>query len=314
MKSAPLVFIIGPTASGKSDLALALAERIDAEIVSIDSAQVYQGMDIGTAKPDANTRARIRHHLIDLITPLEAYSAARFRADALSAIDAIRARGRVPLLVGGTMLYVQALLQGLSELPVADATLRAALEARAHREGWPALHAELARIDPATAARLAPGDAQRIQRALEVHGLTGRTLSDLQGRRGEGDARLANRLLIGLMPADRAQLHQRIGARFHAMLDAGLLDELRALRSRYRLGAQMASMRAVGYRQAFAHLEGTIDHATLVAQGIAATRQLAKRQLTWMRGMPQISAYDPFASGAAAQAIAAARAFVDRAG
>jgi tRNA dimethylallyltransferase len=297
---------MGPTASGKSALALALARQFPVEIVSVDSAQVYRGMNIGTAKPDFATLACVPHHLIDLIEPTEAYSAARFRADALRAIADIRARRRIPLLVGGTMLYVKALVDGLSALPPADPALRAALDARAAIEGWPALHAELCRVDPATAARLAPNDAQRIQRALEVHRLTGRPLSQLQGAREAGEA-LGGHLALALVPADRARLHAAIATRFHAMLAAGLVEELRGLRSRYELQPGMSSMRCVGYRQAWEFLDGAIDAEQLRAKGIAATRQLAKRQITWLRSTPAV-AFDPDSDaviGAVAAAIAA---------
>jgi tRNA dimethylallyltransferase len=276
---------MGPTASGKSALALALARRFRAEIVSVDSAQVYRGMDIGTAKPDAATRASVRHHLIDVIDPTDAYSAARFRADAIEAIAGIRSRGAVPLVVGGTMLYFKALQEGLSALPGADPAVRARLDARAAVEGWPALHAELARVDPLTAARLEATDAQRIQRALEVFEIAGRPLSELQGAREAGDA-LGPAIAIALIPGDRARLHAQIAARFDAMLAAGLVDELSGLRTRHALTPELPSMRCVGYRQAWEFLERRIDAATLRAKGIAATRQLAKRQLTWLRGMP----------------------------
>ena len=282
---------MGPTASGKSALAFALAERFPVEIVSVDSAQVYRGMDIGTAKPDAATRARIPHHLVDLIEPTDAYSAARFRADALAAVAAIRARGRLPLLVGGTMLYFKALHEGLSALPPADPTLRAMLDARAAAEGWPALHAELAQVDPVTAARLAPQDAQRIQRALEVHALTGTPLSALQGARASDDA-LGAHVAFALLPPDRAQLHATIAERFDAMLAAGLVAELAALRARHRLQPELPAMRCVGYRQAWRFLDGAIDAAGLRATGIAATRQLAKRQFTWLRTLPA-ERFDP---------------------
>ena len=282
--SLPAVFVIGPTASGKSALALALARRFGGEIISVDSAQVYRGMDIGTAKPDAATRAEVPHHLIDVIDPTEAYSAARFRRDALAALAAIRARGRVPILAGGTMLYVKALREGLSALPTADAAVRAEIDRRAGRLGWPALHAELARVDPATAARLAPTDAQRIQRALEVHAVAGRPLSALQGAR-EASRELGASCLIALAPRERGTLHAAIAHRFAAMLAVGLVDEVRGLRARYALDAAMPSMRSVGYRQAWEHLEGRFGARALRERGIAATRQLAKRQLTWMRAM-----------------------------
>jgi len=281
----PVVLLMGPTGSGKSALAIALAERFPVEIVSVDSAQVYRGMDIGTAKPDAATRARVPHHLLDILDPVEAYSAARFRAEAMQAIAGIRSRGAVPLLVGGTMLYFKALQEGLSALPVADPAVRARLSARAAVEGWPALHAELARVDPATAGRLASTDAQRIQRALEVQEITGRPLSELQGAR-EAHGVPGRTIAVALVPEDRAALHQVIAVRFDAMLAAGLVAEVAALRTRHALTPALPSMRCVGYRQAWEFLDGRIDAATLRAQGIAATRQLAKRQFTWLRRMP----------------------------
>ena len=290
----PAVLLLGPTASGKSALALALAEDFGGEIVSVDSAQVYRGLDIGSAKPDRATRDRVPHHLIDVIDPTEAYSAARFAGDALNAISAIRARGRLPILCGGTLLYFKALAEGLSELPRADPALRARLDARAAREGWAALHAELARVDPETANRLERADAQRIQRALEVWHLTGVPLSSLQGRRRANPA-LGSTLAVALLP-DRARLHHAIAERFDAMLAAGLVDELRGLRRRYALHPGLPAMRCIGYRQAWAYLEGEIDAAGLRARGIAATRQLAKRQFTWLRAM-RVRTVDPFASG-----------------
>jgi tRNA dimethylallyltransferase len=289
----PAVLLMGPTASGKTALALDLAARLPVEIVSVDSAQVYRGMDIGTAKPDGETRARVRHHLLDLIDPDEAYSAARFRIDALAAIADIRARGRIPLLVGGTMLYFKALREGLSDLPPANAAVRARLDARAADDGWPALHAELARLDPATAARLDPTDSQRIQRALEVYELSGRPMSALQGaRRSPAEAGFVS---LALLPHDRAELHRRIATRFDAMLAAGLVDELSGLRRRFRLDASMPSMRCVGYRQAWQFIDGVGDRDELRARGTAATRQLARRQLTWLRSLqePAFDAYAP---------------------
>jgi tRNA dimethylallyltransferase len=282
----PAVLLMGPTASGKSAVALALAERVGGEIVSVDSAQVYRGMDIGTAKPDAAARARVPHHLIDIADPTEGYSAARFVHDATAAIAAVRACDRVPILAGGTMLYFKALTEGLSALPQADPGLRARLDARAAREGWPALHAELALVDAPTAVRLAPTDAQRIQRALEVFELTGRPLSELQGRRQAAPASLGNSLAFALMPADRAALHTAIARRFDAMLAAGLVGEVARLRARFALHPQLPSMRSVGYRQAWLYLDGAIDFPALRARGIAATRQLAKRQFTWLRATP----------------------------
>jgi tRNA dimethylallyltransferase len=288
----PVVLLMGPTASGKSQLALALCERLDAEIVSVDSAQVYRGMDIGTAKPDAATRARVPHHLIDLCDPAEAYSAARFCDDALRAIAQIRARGRIPLLAGGTMLYFRALQQGLGDLPPADAAFRARLADEGRRQGWPALHARLARLDPGSAARLHPNDAQRIQRALEIVELGGAPVGALQARTA-GPALVGPVVKLAVNPAERRVLHERIAARFHAMMRAGLLDEVARLRARGDLHAELPSMRAVGYRQLWAHLDGAWDLATAVARGIAATRQLAKRQLTWLRAEPGLAWRDP---------------------
>ena len=295
---------MGPTATGKSALAVALAEALGGEIVSVDSAQVYRGMDIGTAKPDAATRARVPHHLIDLIDPTQAYSAARFCADATEAMAAIRMRGRLPILAGGTMLYFKALTEGLSALPRADPATRAAIDAEAARAGWPAMHAELARLDPVTAARLAPGDSQRIQRAIEVYRLTGQPLSSWQGHRAPpagGDA-----IRIALVPGDRVRLHREIATRFDAMLAAGLVDELAGLRSRYTLEPSMPSMRCVGYRQAWRYLDGEIDGEGLRQTGIAATRQLAKRQMTWLRSMPA-RAFDPWTPGLADTLVGAVR-------
>ena len=277
--------LAGPTASGKSGLALTLAERWPIEIVSVDSAQVYRGMDIGTAKPSAADRAAVPHHGIDLIDPRQAYSAAQFVVDAQRAIDEINARGKHALLVGGTMLYFKALIDGLDALPPADPAIRAALDAEAAARGWPALHAELAQVDALTAARLAPLDAQRIQRALEVWRATGRPLSSFHSAR-ERDTDAA---LIALVPASRAWLHQRIAQRFEAMLAAGLIDEVRALRSRGDLHPGLPSMRCVGYRQTWLALDegltGDALNSRVRETGIAATRQLAKRQLTWLRSM-----------------------------
>ncbi|HLX29590.1 MAG TPA: tRNA (adenosine(37)-N6)-dimethylallyltransferase MiaA [Casimicrobiaceae bacterium] len=298
----PCILLIGPTAVGKSRIAQALAQRFDGEIVSADSAQVYRGMDIGTAKPDAAARAAIPHHLVDVIDPTGAYSAARFRADAAEAIEAIRDRGRLPIVVGGTMLYVKALREGLSALPSANHAIRAAIDARAAHVGWPAMHDDLARIDAEAARRLAPTDAQRIQRALEVHALTGRPLSALQGAR-DAHRTIDPTIVIALAPADRARLHAAIARRFDAMLDAGLVDEVRGLRARFALRPDTPSMRAVGYRQAFAYLDGRIDRAELRERGIAATRQLAKRQITWLRAM-NVETIDCYASDIGASVTA----------
>jgi tRNA dimethylallyltransferase len=302
MAAAPALLLMGPTATGKSALAVALAENYGGEIVSVDSAQVYRGMDVGTAKPDAALRARIPHHLVDLLDPTEAYSAAHFVDDARAAIAGIRERGRVPIVVGGTMLYFKALTEGLSALPQADPAVRARIDERAARAGWPALHAELARVDAPTAARLAPNDAQRIQRALEVWETTGVPLSTLQGRRVPAPAAIGPALAVALVPGDRARLHAAIAERLDAMIAGGLVDELRALRARYRLSPDLPSMRCVGYRQAYSYLEGEIDAATMRARAVAATRQLAKRQHTWLRTTPAL-VVDPQA-GVALSAVA----------
>lgn len=287
--------LLGPTASGKSALALAAAGKLPLEIVSMDSALVYRGMDIGTAKPSAGQRARVPHHLIDLVDPDQAYSAGRWRGEAVSKIQEILARQKIPLLVGGTMLYYRTLIGGLDALPQADPQVRAEIDAEAARGGWPALHAELAKVDAKTAQRLAPNDAQRIQRALEVWRLTGRPLSALQGH--------AQRDLpfelkgIALMP-ERAVLHERIARRFDAMLERGLIDEVRGLRQRYRLSAAMPSMRAVGYRQVWEYLDGRYDRQALKEKAVAATRQLAKRQSTWLRSFPSLVWLDAGEAGA----------------
>jgi len=285
MKQPAWIGLAGPTASGKSAIALALAERVPLEIVSVDSALVYRGMDIGSAKPSAAERAQVPHHLIDLIDPREAYSAAQFSADATRLIAEIQGRGRLPLLVGGTMLYFKILSDGLDALPAVDPTIRTALQAEAFARGWPALHAELARIDPSSAARLPPTDAQRIGRALEVFRASGRTLSSFHTapRAAEPPA------LIALEPTARGWLHERICARFDAMLAQGLIEEVRSLRARVDLHAALPSMRCVGYRQVWEALDeglaGDALHDVVRERGIAATRQLAKRQLTWLRGM-----------------------------
>ncbi len=293
---------MGPTASGKTALAVSLVERFPLEIISVDSALVYRGMDIGSAKPDAAALARAPHHLLDIRDPAEAYSAAAFCDDARRLMADIVARGRVPLLVGGTMLYFRALLRGLDDLPRADPALRKALEAEAKARGWPALHAELGAVDPATAARLAPNDSQRIGRALEIFRLTGTPMSALLDR---AQSELPYRVLqLALIPSDRAVLHQRIAARFDAMLAEGLVDEVEFLRRAYALSPDLPAMRAVGYRQAWAYLGGDIDMKALREQGIAATRQLAKRQLTWLRSWPDAVALDCLAEDLETQATA----------
>jgi tRNA dimethylallyltransferase len=291
---------MGPTASGKTALAVSLVERFPLEIISVDSALVYRDMNIGTAKPDAVTLARAPHQLLDIRDPTEAYSAAAFCDDARRLMADIVARGRVPLLVGGTMLYFRALLKGLDDLPRADAALRQQLAAEAAARGWPALHADLAAVDPATAARLAPNDSQRIGRALEVFRLTGTPMSALFDK---VQSELPYRVLqLALIPSDRAVLHQRIAARFDAMLAEGLIDEVESLRRSYVLKPDMPAMRAVGYRQAWAYLDGDIDMKALREQGIAATRQLAKRQLTWLRSWPDAVVLDCLADDLESQA------------
>jgi tRNA dimethylallyltransferase len=284
--------LAGPTASGKTSAAVAIAREHGAEIISVDSALVYRGMDIGTAKPSMEERAGVPHHLIDIRDPREPYSAAEFAADASGLIAQIHARGKHALLAGGTMLYFKALFEGLAAMPPADAAVRAELEAQAAEQGWPALHAELARVDAATAQRLAPNDAQRIQRALEVFKVSGQPLSAFHGEPRAGLLAWDNVPLFSLEPGDRAWLHERIAQRFDAMLAAGFLDEVSALRRRGDLNADLPSMRCVGYRQAWELLDAQAPGAAfaldaLREKGIAATRQLAKRQLTWLRGMPE---------------------------
>jgi len=291
----PVLLLTGPTGAGKTELAIHLAEAAPVEIVSVDSAMVYRGLDVGTAKPPPEVRARIPHHLIDICDAAESYSAGRFVSDALACIRAIHARGRVPLLVGGTMLYVRSLLDGLAELPEAHPELRRDLDTRAARAGWPALHAELARLDPAAAARIAPNDAQRIQRALEVWHATGQPISELQRARSSPLAPFDVRYWM-LSPPDRAVLHERLARRLDAMMAGGFLDEVRRLRDRGDLTAAHSSMRAVGYRQLWAHLEGHYDFPEAARRALAATRQLAKRQLTWMRSESRGHWLDP-ASG-----------------
>jgi tRNA dimethylallyltransferase len=365
MTDLPILCLTGPTAAGKSAATLALARRWPLEIINVDSATIYRGMDIGTAKPDAEERARVPQHLLDIRDPAQSYSAAEFRADALRLIGEIHARGRIPLLAGGTMLYFKALREGLDELPSADSALRASLEARAAEIGWPAMHKELARLDPITAARLKPNDSQRIQRALEVCMISGQPMSSLLKRaaarrtdaemnagaeanadtdagadfdaRADADAdadagadavdidvdatsatapgiaagastdqasceeRKYRYISVSLEPSDRAALHDRIARRFDLMLAQGLVDEVKALRARGDLHTGLPSVRCVGYRQIWAYLDGEIDLDTARASGIAATRQLAKRQLTWLRAQPERIVVDCLAADAAEQ-------------
>ncbi|MDE1929142.1 MAG: tRNA (adenosine(37)-N6)-dimethylallyltransferase MiaA [Burkholderiales bacterium] len=298
------ICLAGPTAAGKTAVALALARRLPIEIVSVDSALVYRGMDIGTAKPDAAERAAVPHHLIDILDPAQRYSAARFAEDAQRLVAEIAARGRLPLLVGGTMLYFKALREGLDAMPAADPAVRAALDAEAAERGWAALHADLAQVDPTTARRLAPGDSQRVQRALEVWRVSGRPLSQWQRRGASGAAAEARWPLLSLEPTSRAWLHERIEARLAAMCDAGFLDEVRRLRARGDLDPTLPSMRCVGYRQAWEACASG-DFGRWQAQAVAATRQLAKRQLTWLRSITARRVVACDAAGATATATAA---------
>jgi tRNA dimethylallyltransferase len=283
------VAIMGPTASGKTAAALAIAREIPSEIISVDSALVYRGMDIGTAKPSPEELASVPHHLIDIIDPLDSYSVMQFRTDAIRLVAEIQARGRLPLLVGGTMMYFKGLVDGLDDLPTADAAVRVRLDEEAARIGWPGMHARLRELDPATADRLAPNDAQRINRALEIIELTGKPMSELLARREKTELPFGL-LSFALEPSDRAVLHRRIAQRFDQMLgerdDEGIVAEVARLRARGDLSPTLPSMRCVGYRQSWDYLDGLIDRATLRETGIIATRQLAKRQLTWLRSMP----------------------------
>jgi len=319
----PAIFLMGPTASGKTGVAVDLVRHLPVELISVDSALVFRDMDIGTAKPDAATLARAPHHLIDIIDPTAAYSAAAFRHDALRLMHDITQRGKIPLLVGGTMLYFKALREGLNDLPPSDPAVRAALDVEIAQHGIEHLHSELAKVDTETAARLKPTDTQRIQRAMEIYRISGKKMSELirsvpspAGGRGasldtnsplpqplsheceRGDNVLPYRITsIALVPGDRTQLHTRIASRFKTMLEQGLLDELRMLREKYPLHPNMTAMRCVGYRQAWQFMEGEIDNVQLLETGIAATRQLAKRQLTWLRSMPDNIELDCLAPG-----------------
>lgn len=293
----PAVCLMGPTASGKTDLAVALVETLPMDIISVDSVMVYRGMDIGSAKPDAGTLARAPHRLIDICDPAEPYSAARFRDDALREMADITAQGRIPLLVGGTMLYFRALLNGLSTLPSADADIRTRLEAEAEADGWASLHRRLAEVDPEAAARIHPNDPQRLQRALEVYELTGTPLSELQQSQ-QADQPLPYRIIkLAVAPADRTILHERIAQRYELMLQSGLVDEVEALRQRGDLHQDMPALRAVGYRQVWEYLGGSLNYTEMVERGIIATRQLAKRQFTWLRSESDLTLLDSLARG-----------------
>lgn len=294
---ATVLCLTGPTAAGKTEAALALARLAPVEIVSVDSAMVYRGMDIGTAKPEPDALSELPHHLIDILDPDQRYSAAQFADDASRIIAEILARRKTPLLVGGTMLYLKALLEGLDALPPADPDVRARIDARAAALGWPKLHAELAAIDPASAARIKPTDPQRLQRALEVFQLTGKPMSAFLGARGEAGPKYRY-VMTALAPGDRSELHQHIETRFDYMLGHGLVEEVRRLRARYRLSPDMPSMRSVGYRQAWQFIDGEIDLETMRLKGVAATRQLAKRQLTWLRSMLHVAVFDSLSEAA----------------
>lgn len=288
----PIAVLTGPTGTGKSDIALRLAREFPIEIVSVDSAQVYRGLDIGSAKPDAATRAAVRHHLLDLVDANEAYSAGQFVRDAAEAIADIEARGRIPLLVGGTMLYLRSLMGGIATLPHASEEIRAAIDADAKRLGWPAMHTRLAGVDAVAAARIHANDAQRIQRALEVHAVGGQAISELQ--RATAPALAREFLCTALVPGDRARLHAALAQRFDSMMAAGLLEEVRALHARGDLTIEHPAIRAVGYRQLWSHIEGACSLDTAVERAVAATRQLAKRQMTWLRSMRNICSIDPY--------------------
>ncbi|HEU0230090.1 MAG TPA: tRNA (adenosine(37)-N6)-dimethylallyltransferase MiaA [Burkholderiaceae bacterium] len=295
--------LTGPTAAGKSASTLALAQRWPIEVINMDSATIYRGMDIGTAKPSTDERARLPQHLLDIRDPAESYSAAAFRQDALALIADIRARGRLPLLCGGTLLYYKTLREGLDDLPQADAALRADIERQAAELGWPALHRQLAILDPATAHRLSPNDSQRIQRALEICRLSGQPMSSLLTRQTRQEEEPYQYVTISLEPSDRSILHARIAQRYLAMMDAGLLAEVAALHARSDLHPGMPSVRCVGYRQLWSYLDGdtTLDDA--VQQAIAATRRLAKRQLTWLRSLPDRQVIDCLGAGATSRVV-----------
>ena len=302
VKHPQAILLMGPTASGKTAVAIELARALPCDIVSVDSALVYKDMNIGTAKPDRATLEAVPHRLVDIIEPHESYSAARFRDDALAAMRETVDRGRIPLLVGGTMLYFKALVEGLNELPEADPMIRLVIDTMAQDGGWPAVHAKLREVDPETAERLEPADAQRVQRALEIYYITGKTMRELLQK-----PRFVyfpyTPIKIALAPGDRGGLHERIEQRFDDMLRHGLLDEVEHLREEYGLDPAMPSMRCVGYRQAWQHLTGQLSYEELRSHGIAATRQLAKRQLTWLRSMPDVTLFDCLAEDLSARVL-----------
>ncbi|MDV6345023.1 tRNA (adenosine(37)-N6)-dimethylallyltransferase MiaA [Nitrosomonas sp. Is37] len=299
----PAILLMGPTASGKSNVAMEIAQYFPVEIISVDSAQVYRKMNIGSAKPDQYALAAVPHHLIDLINPDEHYSAAQFRQDALTKMDEITARGKIPLLVGGTMLYFKALKEGLSELPSADENIRRKIEIAAAKKGWPEMHRMLKQFDPITAERVKPHDSQRIQRALEVYYLTDRPMSEILSQ--QKSTPLPYSLIsIALLPADRKILHERILFRFDKMIEMGLIDEVRTIRDQFCVNAETPSMRCVGYRQVYMYLDNFISLTTMRDMGVAATRQLAKRQLTWLRAMTELQEFDCLAENLSQQVIA----------
>jgi len=287
----PAIILLGPTASGKTAVASELVKSLSCEVISVDSAQIYKGMDIGTAKPDAETLKRVPHHLIDIIEPHETYSAAKFRDDALTLMREISERGNIPLLVGGTMLYFRSLIEGMNDLPEADPMVRLLIDTMAEENGWPAVHAKLAEVDPETAARLDPNDSQRVQRALEIFHITGKPMAEWL-QKPKYVYFPYTPMKISLVPSDRAVLHERIATRFDEMLEAGLVREVKDLREEYALEGSMPSMRCVGYRQAWQHINGEFGIEELRKQGVAATRQLAKRQLTWLRSMEDLTEFD----------------------
>lgn len=285
--SLPVIFLMGPTAAGKTDLAIQLCQTLNTEVISVDSALVYRNMDIGTAKPSADELAQAPHHLIDMLDPSEVYSTANFCTDALNKIEALHAQGKIPLLVGGTMMYFKSLLEGISPLPEADVEIRKQLEIEANEKGWPALHEELTSVDPVAASRISENDSQRINRALEVYRITGKPMSELQNVK---TGALPYKVLqFAIAPEDRSVLHQRIEQRFKIMLDQGFEKEVKALYNREDLNVKLPSIRCVGYRQMWDYLEGDIDYDEMVFRGIVATRQLAKRQLTWLRGWENVT-------------------------
>lgn len=308
----PAIFLMGPTASGKTAATIALYERFPVDIISVDSALVYRDMDIGTAKPDAETLRQAPHHLIDLISPLEQYSAAQFAKDALALMHTATANGRIPVLVGGTMLYFNALQHGLSDLPEANVAIRAQIEAEANALGWPAMHAQLASIDPAVAAKIHTTDSQRIERALEVYRISGKPMSVLRAQSQKVSLPF-NILKLALVPSERSVLHQRIAQRFQNMLEQGFVHEVKHLLIKYpQLTVDSPSMRCVGYRQALQYLNGDIDLPTLGEHGVYATRQLAKRQLTWLRGMDDVQVLDCLLEDWVDEAIVAIARHVDK--